>query len=76
MHDSAGMDFLATKGNHDANCNEGSSDAEGCKMNNNRCDTKIVMSRDKACNYTVGYKCDATTTTTTTCGDNLSYLGV
>ena len=32
-----GMDFLATKGNHDANCNEGSGDADGCKKNNNRC---------------------------------------
>eukprot|EP00976_Prorocentrum_cordatum_P013279 265336-Prorocentrum_minimum.AAC.12 len=37
----AGMDFVATKGNHDANCDEGQGDAEGCKLNNNRCD-KII----------------------------------
>lgn len=31
-----GMDFLATKGNHDSNCNEGGGDAHGCRDNDNK----------------------------------------
>lgn len=34
-HD-AGMDYIATKGNHDSNCYEGGGDAGGCSDNNNK----------------------------------------